>query len=411
MPRKVKKQSKKRIYKRRKATTTNKNKNKNIIKINVSNTGGSAGGGGSSVIPIPYPTSIGSSMFPTTQPVNIYNTMSRNPFETEYNPPEKAFQQEPLKIQTEEPIRISQKSQTEEPIRISQRSQTEEPEPVKIPYKPEPEKIPYEPEKFKPITAPQKIDFTKPPQLGLGMIEEIKKKQEEEGVPIPIYLTKLKNMEEGIQIPFNSPIASMQEKQSSIPVKRIKNPKVSGGVPLSKTIYKDNEPKRINFNQPQTKNEMDEEKPFQNPLIPSNYNSLKSQLDKAKVLDELKKQQNKNEEKFLNINELQKNKKRVFTPQKNPRAKISRKKIPITIEDYIQPDDYSIPSDTSIQQPTSQVVKTRQPSKIPVRVKKAVSGEGNEDEERERKRLYQKQWREKNPNKVKEYNAKSRTKK
>jgi adenine specific DNA methylase Mod len=23
-------------------------------------------------------------MFPTTQPINIYNTMSRNPFETEY---------------------------------------------------------------------------------------------------------------------------------------------------------------------------------------------------------------------------------------------------------------------------------------------------------------------------------------
>ena len=104
-------------------------------------------------------------------------------------------------------------------------------------------------------------------------------------------------------------------------------------------------------------------------------------------------------------------KKRVFTPQKNPRPKIPRKKVTITIEDYIQPDDYIIPSDTSIQQPTSQVVKTRQPSKIPVRVKKAVSGEGNEDEERERKRLYQKEWRANNPDKVKEYYAKNRTKK
>ena len=124
MPRKVKKQSKKRIYKKRKGTTVNKNKNKNIIKINVSTSGG--GSSGSSVIPVPYPTSIGATMFPTQQPVNIYNTMSRNPFETEYNPPEKAFQQEP--------------------------------ETIKVPYELEPIKVPYqpEPEKFQSITAPKK---------------------------------------------------------------------------------------------------------------------------------------------------------------------------------------------------------------------------------------------------------------
>ena len=68
-----------------KTKTKNKNKNKNIIKINVSNHSG--GGGGSSSIPIPYP--ISSQMFPTTQPVNIFNTMSRNLFQTEYTEPEK----------------------------------------------------------------------------------------------------------------------------------------------------------------------------------------------------------------------------------------------------------------------------------------------------------------------------------
>jgi hypothetical protein len=341
MPRKVKKQSKKRIYKKRKGTTVNKNKNKNIIKINVS-TGGS-GSGGSSVIPVPYPTSIGATMFPTTQPVNIYNTMSRNPFETEYNPPEKAFLQEP--------------------------------EPIKLPYEPEPVKISYEPEpeKFQSITAPKKIDFIKPPQFGLGMMEEIKRKQEEmglikkkdkaeipskkvglgkmmeeikrkqeemglrnmeEGAPIPIYLTDLKNMEKGIQIPY-----APQGNRFIMPE------------PSTHSIFKDNEPQEIRFNQSRSKQAINEEKPyatyiekqssipkkerkkpiafeqkftpisntnlqFENPLKPDNSLSLKSQLDtaksqlnKANVLEELKKQQQQNESEFktLNINELQQN--------------------------------------------------------------------------------------------------------
>ena len=99
MPRKVKKQSKKRIYKKRKGTTVNKNKNKNIIKINVSTSGSDSGG--SSAIPVPYPTYIGTTMFPTQQPVNIYNTMSRNPFEMEYKTEsEKMKEQDPLKIET-----------------------------------------------------------------------------------------------------------------------------------------------------------------------------------------------------------------------------------------------------------------------------------------------------------------------
>jgi len=75
----------KKHYKKKKAqtktTNKNKNKNKNIIKINVSN----QSGGGSSTIPIPYP--ISSQMFPTSQPLNIYNTMSRNPYDTEYKEP------------------------------------------------------------------------------------------------------------------------------------------------------------------------------------------------------------------------------------------------------------------------------------------------------------------------------------
>jgi len=83
MPRKYKKQSKKRVYKKRKSTPKKNKitaKNKNIIKVNVS-TGG--GGGGSSVIPIayPYPSNISSGMNPISQPVNIYNTLGRNPYE------------------------------------------------------------------------------------------------------------------------------------------------------------------------------------------------------------------------------------------------------------------------------------------------------------------------------------------
>jgi hypothetical protein len=80
---KVKKPYKKRKTKKHEAKTKNKNKNKNIIKINVSNQSG--GGGGSSTIPIPYP--ISSQMFPTNQPLNIYNTMSRNPYDIEYKEP------------------------------------------------------------------------------------------------------------------------------------------------------------------------------------------------------------------------------------------------------------------------------------------------------------------------------------
>jgi hypothetical protein len=103
---KVKKPYKKRKTKKHEAKTKNKNKNKNIIKINVSNQG-SGGGSGSSTIPIPYP--ISSQMFPTNQPLNIYNTMSRNPYDTVYNPPEKVFQEEPKKITNEpnpEPISL-----------------------------------------------------------------------------------------------------------------------------------------------------------------------------------------------------------------------------------------------------------------------------------------------------------------
>jgi hypothetical protein len=139
----------KKPYKKRKTTkhetkTKNKNKNKNIIKINVSNQSG--GGGGSSTIPIPYP--ISSQMFPTTQPVNIYNTMSRNPFQTEYIEPEKAS------------------NLVKEDIKVSQ------PEPVKQPAKQEEE------EKFKNINTPNKLDFSKGPQLAIGLVDELRKKQE-----------------------------------------------------------------------------------------------------------------------------------------------------------------------------------------------------------------------------------------
>ena len=91
MPYKKKIVRKKRQYKR---TPKNKSKitakNKNIIKINLS---GSGGGGSSSVIPIPYP-SVASQMFPTTAPLNIYNTMSRNPVETEYKTENEKFQEQ-----------------------------------------------------------------------------------------------------------------------------------------------------------------------------------------------------------------------------------------------------------------------------------------------------------------------------
>jgi hypothetical protein len=83
MPR-VKKQYKKENKKRKQEPKNkNKNKNKNIIKINVSNSSG-GGGGSSSIIPIPYASSIGSQMYPSSSPVNIYNTLARNPYSLEY---------------------------------------------------------------------------------------------------------------------------------------------------------------------------------------------------------------------------------------------------------------------------------------------------------------------------------------
>ena len=112
MPRKYKKQSKKRVYKKRKSTPKKNKitaKNKNIIKVNVS-TGG--GGGGSSVIPIPYPSNISSGMNPI--PVNIYNTLGRNPYEPNY-----------------ETLKLNQEIQSQEPVKIQ------------TPIQPEPEPIPF----------------------------------------------------------------------------------------------------------------------------------------------------------------------------------------------------------------------------------------------------------------------------
>ena len=113
MPRKYKKQSKKRVYKKRKSTPKKNKitaKNKNIIKVNVS-TGG--GGDGSSVIPIPYPANISSGMNPITSPVNIYNTLGRNPYEPNY-----------------ETLKLNQEIQSQEPIKIQTPIQ---PEPIPIP--------------------------------------------------------------------------------------------------------------------------------------------------------------------------------------------------------------------------------------------------------------------------------------
>ena len=86
-------------------------------------------------------------MFPTTQPVNIYNTMSRNPFQTEYTEPEKAS------------------NLVKEDIQVSQ------PEPVKQPAKQEEE----EEEKFKNINTPNKLDFSKGPQFAIGLVDELRK--------------------------------------------------------------------------------------------------------------------------------------------------------------------------------------------------------------------------------------------
>ena len=117
MPRKYKKQSKKRVYKKRKSTPKKNKitaKNKNIIKVNVS-TGGGGGSSGSSVIPIPYPANISSGMNPITQPVNIYNTLGRNPYEP--NNETLKFNQE---IQSQEPVKIQTPIQPEpEPIPLA----------------------------------------------------------------------------------------------------------------------------------------------------------------------------------------------------------------------------------------------------------------------------------------------------
>jgi len=115
MPRKYKKQSKKRVYKKRKSTPKKNKitaKNKNIIKVNVS-TGGGGGSSGSSVIPIPYPANISSGMNPITSPVNIYNTLGRNPYEPNY-----------------ETLKLNQEIQSQEPVKIQ------------TPIQPEPEPIP-----------------------------------------------------------------------------------------------------------------------------------------------------------------------------------------------------------------------------------------------------------------------------
>jgi len=144
MPRKYKKQSKKRVYKKRKSTPKKNKitaKNKNIIKVNVS-TGGGGGSSGSSVIPIPYPANISSGMNPI--PVNIYNTLGRNPYEPNY-----------------ETLKLNQEIQSQEPVKIQTPIQ---PEPIPIPI---------------PLSTPKKIDFSKTPQFAFGLIDELKKKQEE----------------------------------------------------------------------------------------------------------------------------------------------------------------------------------------------------------------------------------------
>jgi hypothetical protein len=282
----------------------------------------------------------------------------------------------------------------------------------------------------------------------------------EEGVPIPIYLTDLKNMEEGIQIPFVSKISPIQEKKSSIPKKRIRLPIVTvpepsthsiltdnepQGIrfimpePSTHSIFTDNEPQRIRFNQSKSKQAINEEKPYATyiekqssipkkrirlPIVnvpePSTHSIFtenepqvirfnqskskqaineenpyatfiekqssiptkerkkitqisKSELNKAEVLQELKKQQK--ESQLLNINELQ------FTPQK-------------------------------IAIPPSNVRSQLKSSRIPIRLLGPVSYKETEnEEEKEKRREYQRKWRERNPDKVREYNAKSRANK
>ena len=150
MPR-VKKQYKKQDKKRKQEPKNkNKNKNKNIIKINVSNSSG-GGGGSSSIIPIPYASSIGSQMYPSSSPVNIYNTLARNPYSLEYkNENEKIKEQNPT-------------------LSNSISTQTDEFQP-KIKPELQPELQP----KFEPLTPPPK--FTNTTQLAIGLVEELRKK-------------------------------------------------------------------------------------------------------------------------------------------------------------------------------------------------------------------------------------------
>jgi len=162
MPKKAKKQSKKRVYRKRKSTTTNKNKN--IIRINL--TGGS--GGGSTAIPIPYPTSIGPQMFPTTQPVNIYNSMSKSPFDREYNPELKASQEQSNSIPIPEVVKVQQPEPKAEPIPVA-------------PFTPD------RPEKFQPVGGGGKSGF-QPVGGTPDLIKELMKRQEQ------LKLKKLKDI-------------------------------------------------------------------------------------------------------------------------------------------------------------------------------------------------------------------------
>jgi hypothetical protein len=216
MPR-VKKQYKKENKKRKQEPKNkNKNKNKNIIKINVSNSSG-GGGGSSSIIPIPYASSIGSQMYPSSSPVNIYNTLARNPYSLEYKTEnEKIKEQNPtlsnsISTQTEPATTNSFLTQTE-PIKTNSFfTQTE------------------------PITANSIFTQTKLKPIPISISTQTEPK-----------LELKKEIGEDEPIPFVSKISKIQENESNIPTK------------------------------------------FKNPLNPENYFSLTSQLDKLKVLDELR---------------------------------------------------------------------------------------------------------------------------
>ena len=75
-------------------------------------------------------------------PVNIYNTLGRNPYEPDY-----------------ETLKFNQEIQAQEPVKIQ------------TPIQPETQPIP--------LSTPKKIDFSKTPQFAFGLIDELKKRQEE----------------------------------------------------------------------------------------------------------------------------------------------------------------------------------------------------------------------------------------